>query len=447
MPVRNKIDRRKSNPDFRRRRQVPLPSIPELEQELYGILSPVAFTPLRQVPAAHRLRDRVLSLPVMTAIIVSLVLRNIGSLSDVLRLLESEGLLWVDRLSVSKQALSKRMQTLPAELFATMLDEVIAHYQKRWGSERERMMLLTPWQQRVNQSFSVVWTVDASTLDALKRTTPWLRQNTTTLGERLAGKLDAVVESFSGGPVAIDYSSDPATDELAEIDRLLGAVPENGLVVVDEGYFSFALFDEFTEQKKFFLTRMNKRADYRSLQVLSFGSHYRDEIIECGLHRSRPCRHRLRLVSILYNGTWYYYVTNVLDDTRLSAEDVVRLYRSRWRIETAFNDVKRLLGLSYLWVGDRNGAAMQLFATWIIYTLLINLCSELALHLGVTIDRISFEMVFRSLYYYSQARLRGETIDVVNYLAQHRRSFGIIKERRKHERQRDQLWALIWGYA
>ncbi len=31
---------------------------------------------------------------------------------------------------------------------------------------------------------------------------------------------------------------------------------------------------------------------------------------------------------------------------------VIDLYHKRWRIEDAFNTVKRLLGLSYLWTGE-----------------------------------------------------------------------------------------------
>ena len=35
-----------------------------------------------------------------------------------------------------------------------------------------------------------------------------------------------------------------------------------------------------------------------------------------------------------------------------------------WRIEQAFNLVKRLLGLSYLWTGSINGVKLQVWATW-----------------------------------------------------------------------------------
>jgi hypothetical protein len=40
---------------------------------------------------------------------------------------------------------------------------------------------------------------------------------------------------------------------------------------------------------------------------------------------------------------------------------VADLYDQRWRIEEAFNTVKRLLGLSYLWTGSLNGIKLQIW--------------------------------------------------------------------------------------
>ena len=43
---------------------------------------------------------------------------------------------------------------------------------------------------------------------------------------------------------------------------------------------------------------------------------------------------------------------------------------------------KRLLGLSYLWVGDRNGVEIQLYATWLFYAVLSELCVQVAVALS-----------------------------------------------------------------
>jgi len=76
-----------------------------------------------------------------------------------------------------------------------------------------------------------------------------------------------------------------------------------------------------------------------------------------------------------------------------------RWYSYRWLIETAFLLVKRLLDLAYLWVGSLNSVQLQVWATFLSYAILIDLCDELAEQLHLPLDRISVEMVYRSLYF------------------------------------------------
>ena len=105
--------KRNRNPDFRARVNMPAPQVEEIETELKRMLTPRLFAPLRQgAGMAKELRNRVLTLPAMMAIVVSLVLRQVSSLSEMLRMLAREGALWLEPTTVSKQALSKRMAVL-----------------------------------------------------------------------------------------------------------------------------------------------------------------------------------------------------------------------------------------------------------------------------------------------------------------------------------------------
>ncbi|MEH2056219.1 MAG: hypothetical protein V7K97_08680 [Nostoc sp.] len=51
--------------------------------------------------------------------------RQVQHLTDVLRSLEIEGLMWVEATKVSKQALSQTLNSLPAHLFALVFEQVI----------------------------------------------------------------------------------------------------------------------------------------------------------------------------------------------------------------------------------------------------------------------------------------------------------------------------------
>jgi len=74
---------------------------------------------------------------------------------------------------------------------------------------------------------------------------------------------------------------------------------------------------------------------------------------------------------------------------------------------------------------------MQVWATWLLYTVLIDLTDAVAEALNKPFAAISIEMVYRSLYFFTNARARGEVKDIVAYLAAEAKFFGIIK--RKHK--------------
>src|SRR5207244_789092 len=259
------------------------------------------------------------------------------------------------------------------------------------------------------------------------------------------GKMMVMVEAFSHRPLWQLSTDDAAANDKRFAAEIMTALPIRGLLVFDLGFFSFLWFDDFTDQQKFFVTRMRQKIAYRTVQVLSQGPYYRDEIIQVGQYRSHPCTHPLRMVSVLWQGVWYRYLTNVLDPQRLSARQVCELYRRRWRIEDAFALTKRVLDLSYLWTGSTNAVQLQFYATLILYAVLLTLRQQVAEVMGEPLERISVEMVFRAFYQYSRAVQRGAADVLVLFLAEHAKLLGLVKRWRKHHRERQQLEYLIWG--
>ena len=138
----------------------------------------------------------------------------------------------------------------------------------------------------------------------------------------------------------------------------------------------------------------------------------------------------MRLISVLYHGTWYRYLTNELDRERLPAPYAVALYWQRWRIEDAYAIVKRLLGLAYFWVGAQNGVALQRWATWLLYAILVDLTDAVAEALNRPFAALSLEMVYRSLYFFTQAYHRGEATDLGRLSGTQRRLAGDTERKR-----------------
>jgi hypothetical protein len=433
------------NPDLRHRVPGPLPPVADVEAALRALLTPALLAPRlleRRDPCnperVIRMRARLLTLPVMVALIVSLVWRRLGAIAEVQRVLAQEGLLWVAPLQVSEQAIAKRLDTLPASALAQVFAEVSARLQAQPPPE---LPGLEGW-ATVRTHFARIAVVDGSTLEAVRKKTQTLQGQE---GVVLAGRTMVMVEAFTHRPLWQRYTADAAANDKRFAAEILAALPAGGLLVFDLGFFSFLWFDDFTEQQKSFVTRLRQKTAYRTTQDWSQGPYYRDEVITLGLYRSNPCRHPLRLVSVLWQGQWYRYLTNVLDPHQLSARQVCELYRRRWRIEDAFLVTKRVLDLAYLWKASANGIQLQLSATLLFYTVLLSICQQVAQSLNEPLERISVEMVFRAFYHYSRALERGETMEVVPYLAAHADLLGLVKRWRKRHRERQREEQLVWG--
>jgi hypothetical protein len=439
-----KHTRSRPHGEFRHRSQIPMPAVAEVEQRLTDVLSPSLLAPRqlerrdpRQPQRLIRMRQRLLTLPVMVAIIVSLVWRRLPAVAEVQRVLAREGLLGVAPLQVSAQAILKRLDVLPVTLMGQLFVEVCARLQAQAPPAAPH-----PRWAPVREHFPQIAIVDGSTLEALRKKTQVLQERG---GLVLGGKMMVMVEAFSHRPLWQLYTEDAAANDKRFAAEILAALPVGGLLVFDLGFFSFLWFDDFTASHRFFVTRMREKTAYHTVRELSSSPYYRDEIIQVGQYRSNPCQYPLRLVSVWWQGVWYRYLTNVLDPQVLSARQVCELYRRRWRIEDAFALTKRVLDLAYLWTGSTNAVQLQIYATLIFYAVLLTVCQQVAEVLGEPLERLSVEMVFRAFYHYSRAVERGEADDLVQFLAAHAKLLGIIKRWRKHHRECQQLESIIWG--
>ena len=371
------------------------------------------------------MRDRLLTLPVMVAVAISLIWQQIGSASELLRVLTQEGILWVSPLRISQQALSKRLLNFPAELFERVLLDIVPRVQNRWQARARPVPPEVAWAQ---QRFGRLLIFDGSTLDVLLRKLKALRPLPKA---PLAGRMGALLDLGSRLPVRLWYDADAQGNDYQFLERLRGALRPKDLIVFDMGLRNYPFFTHLSDKLVTFITRPASNCVWRVQQVLQQSGTVHDEIVRVGSKTASQCQYPLRLVSMLHQGQWYRYLTNCLDPAILPAEMVVALYRRRWRIEVAFLLVKRLLGLAYFWVGSTNGVQLQIWATWLLYACLIDLTDAVADELNVLFEALSVEMVFRGLYHYNQAVQRGNADDPVRYLAEHAQALALLKRKRK----------------
>ena len=412
----------KSIKDHARNRTHPNIDNKVISQQIEELVKPCVYNQLAYYRSLG-MRERILSLPLMLAAMLTLVWRQVPSARELNRMLARENLLWAKVTKVSQQALSQRLLTFPASMFEGVLSDLLVTLNQRWHQRKKRKLPLSV--NYASQHFQQLWIVDASTLEALFRKLKSLESSN--LG-KLGGRMCAVVDLKTRYPVQTWFDEQPYAHESNFVPNLLELVLPKTLLLLDRGFWNYRLFEQLILGKSDFITRLKSNAKYESISILSQSSTHRDTLVRLGTgYQGNPILD-LRLIEIRYGNNWYRYLTSVLEPDTLPPYVVGDLYSRRWRIEESFLLLKRLLGLSYLWTGSINGIKLQLWATWLFYAVLLDLCDEVADELTLPFDSISVEMVFRGIYHFTQALNQGNATDIIAYFtAPENRDLGIVK--------------------
>ena len=415
----------KSIRDHARNRTHPNVDNQAISQQIEELVKPCVYNQLAYYRSLG-MRERILSLPLMLAAVLTLVWRQVPSARELNRMLARENLLWAKVTKVSQQALSQRLLTFPNSMFEGVLSDLLVILNQRWHQRKKRQLPLSI--NYASQHFEQLWIVDASTLEALFRKLKSLESSS--LG-KLGGRICAVVDLKTRYPVQTWFDERPYAHESNFVTQLLELVTPKTLLLLDRGFWNYSLFEQLILAHSDFITRLKTNAQYKSVSIFSQSSTHKDTLIRLGTgYQGNPILD-LRLIEIRHGRSWYRYLTSVLDPNVLPPYVVADLYSRRWRIEESFLLLKRLLGLSYLWTGSINGIKLQLWATWLFYAVLIDISDEVADELTLPFDSISVEMVFRGIYHFTQALNQGSITDIVAYLtASENRDLGIVKSPR-----------------
>jgi hypothetical protein len=408
----------------RDRSQRPLSAPPpeQVAARLKEVILPATETEQATTYRKLGLRARTLTLVVMLAFVLSLIWRQVGNVSEGVRLLTSEGLLWAAALAVSQQAVSDRLGSLPAELFLNVLVAVLPAFRARWQARQRPLPPELAWAQA---RYRQVVACDGSTLDALLRKAGLLRGLWL---NPLAGRMTALLDLCSRLPCQVWYEADPTAHDQRFWSHILGVLQAGTLLIFDLGYTNFKVFAQLTVAQIKWITRAKRNLSYEVERYQHRSASVHDLLIWVGPADQRQL---IRLIEVLYRGKWYRYLTNELDVERLPTEYIVARYWQRWRIEEAYAIVKRLLGLAYFYSGSENAVCLQVWATWMLYAVLVDLTDAVAEALNKPFAAISMEMVYRSVYFFGQAVQRGEATNLVAYLAAHAKPLGLLKRKRK----------------
>ena len=441
---------RKRSLDHAKKTQRPMIEDEVIANQLEALVTP-AITAQENYYRQLGLRDRILNLPLMVAAVLTLLWRDVAGVTELTRILAREGFLWCNPTQVTQQAVSTRFLTFPAELFERIFKDLLPDLRSNWQQRKQRP--LPESVQFTLSKFEKIWIIDGSTLEALFKK---LKSLSEIPQGQLAGKMGVVIDLVTRLPVEIWFQENPkASDSKFETD-ILNLVSAKTLLLLDRGFYHFSFWLKLIEKEIHFITRLKKAdatdmsfhgirqvalreahahqagASIKVEKIFTDSYSIRDRLIRLGSGTEATPYVTVRLIEVRSSKIWHSYITSVLEPTVLPPYVVADLYRKRWRIEDAFNTVKRLLGLSYLWTGSVNGIKLQIWATWLFYAVLMDLGDAIADELALPVDRISLEMIYRGLYHFSVAHKKGLTDEPIQYFAApENRDLGVVKSIRK----------------
>ena len=377
--------------------------------QIHQLLTPAVFN---QYAYYYSLggKGRILTLPLMTAAGLFLLWRNVYSVQKLVKFFAQNDLIWCREFSLSQRERINRILLMPAELLQRVFKDISPQLIQRCYKRKKRP--LPPTISLVRQHFEQIWSVDHSTLELLgsKLNTTQPRSNM-----QSSKTICTVVDIPTRIPIKVWFYPTIKVDDANLTQKLLNLVPAKTLLILDRGFNHVQVLSGLMAKQINFITRLRSHKLFQVEQVLTSTYRVKDQIISIKSSQALTSHLKLRLVQIRHNQHWYTFLTSVLDPTILPPYVVADLHRRRWRLENVLQIVKQLLGLNYLWTGTMNGIQVQIWASWLFYSVLADLGDAIANELGIPFERISLKKVFWGLNRFNQAYAEGKTINPVVY--------------------------------
>jgi hypothetical protein len=385
-----------------------LDQIERFLQEMIERLEPNQHEPV------GRGRPRVLPAMCLWAGVVVCVLRGWSSQLKIWRLLNNKGLWDYPRFAISDQAVYKRLEAGGVEPLKALFEQVSGVLEAR----------LQAYRQQLAEFASEVVAIDATQLDQVLRHLPVLRQVARGADALLPGKLAGVYDVRLQQWRYVEHVPAPHENDKIAAQSLLQHIQPGALILMDLGFFSFAWFDQLTQEGYDWISRLRHNTSYTVLHTFYQQGDTFDGLVWLGAYRADRARCAVRLVTFRVGQHSYQYITNVIHPSQLSLHDIAVLYARRWDIEMAFKLIKRELGLHLFWSAKPVVLMQQVWAVLLISQILHALQLEIAAKAGVDPFDVSLPLLVEYLPAWSD-------VDFVALVVERGREAGFIRPSRR----------------
>jgi hypothetical protein len=252
--------------------------------------------------------------------------------------------------SISASQLSRRIQTLPANVVEQLLAELVNNVRNKTSIDSIRQQI-----GRLNL-------IDSSTVSLSLTKYSWAKFRKTKSGIKLHLGLDFFKEMVPVNSIITEAKKNDRT----QMDSLV--VKDKDVInVFDRGYVDYKKFEEYCEAGIRFVTRLKDNAYTQELKaafVEEDSSIEEDLTIILGKNYTKM-KHKLRLVVTKdTKDNPVMILTNVFNK---SAEEISSIYRSRWKIELFFKWIKQHLQIKHLYGQSPAAVENQIMIALVTY--------------------------------------------------------------------------------
>lgn len=346
------------------------------------------------------------------------VLRGVHSQRGIWRLLTCYGLWDYPRLAVSDQAVYHRLARDGAAPLAALLHTLTQALLARTHA---------PLVADPAPFARAVYALDTTTLDALARRLPALRERAAKDRPLLPGKLAGLFDVRRQCWTRIERIADASEHDTVSARQLVTGLPRGSLILADLGYFAFPWFDDLTAAGLWYVSRLKPRTSYHVIHAFYQHGDTLDALVWLGVHRADRARHAVRLVQFRQGGVLRQYITNVRDPETLPIVAVATLYARRWDFEMAVQLVKEHLGLGVLWSSQDSVVEQQ---CWAVLTL-AQCWQTLRLEVAAACDVDPWDVSLPLLVHEWAQIVRASDGDILGFLGEHGQRAGFIRPSRR----------------
>ena len=211
-----------------------------------------------------------------------------------------------------------------------------------------------------------LYVMDSTTISLFKQILKGAGRNPKR-GKKKGGlKAHTIIKYDENIPYLVRYTSAATHDHvlLKEVD-----LPQGSFITFDMGYVNYKVYQHFTLNQITYVTKMKSNASYQSTEEfdvpeLADAGILKDERIVVRYGKNKELTHTSRRIAY-WNSDHNKLEVFMTNNTELSAEDIVEIYRRRWVIEMLFKQLKQNFPLKYFLGDNVNAIEIQIWVTLI----------------------------------------------------------------------------------